>query len=239
MPRVKDYFPKSTKALGKIDQNLGFKGSQSFRISSMVGVLGELYAKRDTREVPGKKNNPHINNLYMYSSKWLGKPSAKYRPSKQGNRWIPSDNHFPWCAVQGSVILNMVRGQLGYKNEKMAFAAQKIPRTFNLSEVKKPQLGDVVVFKRSGALGHTGFLVGTSKDGSKIMVMGGNQNNSFNITEYPNQNTNFYSIVQRKKGKTYFNERERTFIGKQYEDLRNTFKKLGKYKISGSLRNTR
>jgi uncharacterized protein (TIGR02594 family) len=43
-------------------------------------------------------------------------------------------------------------------------------------------LGDIAVFTRSGG-GHVGIVIGFSKDGKYIYVLGGNQSNAVNITK--------------------------------------------------------
>lgn len=43
-------------------------------------------------------------------------------------------------------------------------------------------LGDIAVFTRSGG-GHVGVVIGFSKDGKYIYVLGGNQSNAVNITK--------------------------------------------------------
>jgi uncharacterized protein (TIGR02594 family) len=46
--------------------------------------------------------------------------------------------------------------------------------------LKKPEVGCIAVFDRGHGMGHVGFYVGEDEKG--IYILGGNQNNSVNIS---------------------------------------------------------
>jgi uncharacterized protein (TIGR02594 family) len=50
----------------------------------------------------------------------------------------------------------------------------------------EPKVGDIAVFKRGEApYGHVGFFLGLTPDGKYVKVLGGNQKNAVNVSNYP------------------------------------------------------
>jgi uncharacterized protein (TIGR02594 family) len=81
----------------------------------------------------------------------------------------------PWCAS----FVNWVHKQSGISGTGSALAM-----SYNNwgKKVDKPAYGAVAVFSHGGGKGHVGFVVG--KQGSNILVLGGNQSNSVKISSY-------------------------------------------------------
>jgi uncharacterized protein (TIGR02594 family) len=113
------------------------------------------------REIPGPRNNPRI---VMYHQTTVGGAAP---------------DETPWC----SSFVNYCVEQAGLHgtDSKVALSWQ------NWSDVATaPQPGDVVVFRRSGPSGsggHVGFWI--SQSDAKIRVLGGNQENTISIADFP------------------------------------------------------
>jgi len=92
-----------------------------------------------------------------------------------------------WCAAFTNAILsqNNIEGSDSVSDNPL------MARSFLEwgESVSEPQRGDIVVFRRgnSGWQGHVAFYLGTvERDGrTYYRVLGGNQNNSINVSEYP------------------------------------------------------
>lgn len=84
-----------------------------------------------------------------------------------------------WCSSFVSWCLEMA----GIKSTRSAAARSYLNfgKKVSLADAK---IGDIVVFQRGSSSwqGHVGFYAG--KQGSQILVLGGNQSNSVNITPY-------------------------------------------------------
>lgn len=112
-------------------------------------------------EVPGPGENEWIKNL----SQLLG------------HTWVKSEI-VPWCSEAVNVACLMT----GYP-----ITGSAVARSFLKwgEETKTPKLGDIVVFWREpkdSNNGHVGFYINESP--THIRVLGGNQNNQVNISEY-------------------------------------------------------
>ena len=109
------------------------------------------------REVPGAKHNPTILG-------WLKKLAFS---------WI-KDDETPWCGT--SLAYAAVEAGVAMRNPEM-------PRAFWWKDwgnpAPVPMLGDVLVF----TISHVGIYVG--EDSTHFHVLGGNQNNAYNITRFP------------------------------------------------------
>jgi uncharacterized protein (TIGR02594 family) len=90
-----------------------------------------------------------------------------------------NDDETAWCAA----FVNSVLERAGYNGSKSLAARSFL--TWG-KEVTKPYPGCIVVFWRVSPRswqGHTAFYVGETK--THVKVLGGNQSNAVNITEYP------------------------------------------------------
>lgn len=111
-----------------------------------------------TSEVSGPEHNPQI--------------LAWWKAIKRGG--IQSDE-VPWCAAFVGGCLETA----GIVSTR--FESAKSYLTWGQG-LNKPAYGCVVVFERQGG-GHVGFVVGQDDNG-RLLVLGGNQNNSVNITPF-------------------------------------------------------
>ncbi len=104
-----------------------------------------------------------------------------------GNTYEPTDGeNGPWCAA----FMNWTIGQTinPIKNQPYSHAksaASLAPLWTNMyKKISEPVYGCLVVYKHSnGKKGHTGFLVGKTKDG-KYILLGGNQDNTIRFDSY-------------------------------------------------------
>lgn len=90
-----------------------------------------------------------------------------------------NESNISWCAT----FVNWVMTKYGYKGVK-GYNAVRALEWANWTEgidIKKPVYGAIAVKRRTGG-GHVGFVAG--KKGSKIVLLGGNQNNSLNCSKY-------------------------------------------------------
>jgi uncharacterized protein (TIGR02594 family) len=119
---------------------------------------GELGIK----EIKGTEHNPRILEYQQITGLRFG------------------DDETPWC----SIFTNWVAKQAGVPMSGKADARSWL-KVGTPTEDPKP--GDVVIFWRgslSGWQGHVGFFVGFDHTGKNIYVLGGNQRDEVNITEY-------------------------------------------------------
>lgn len=115
-----------------------------------------------TREIKGPKHNQTIMGwIKRLGSKVLG--------------IAVSDDETPWCGT----FMAQVMVEAGFIPPKVAVRASSWDG-FGVA-VAKPYLGAVVRFQRPGG-GHVGLIVGQSKDGKLLRVLGGNQADSVNET---------------------------------------------------------
>ena len=111
-----------------------------------------------TKEIHGKRHNPRVLEYHSVSGGF-------------------STDEVPWC---GSFV-NWVMRTTGYKT--VSFPARaKSWKNFG-KKAKKPIYGAIEVKSRRGG-GHVAFVIGQSKDGKYLYVLGGNQHDSVNISKY-------------------------------------------------------
>jgi len=114
-------------------------------------------AEIGVREISGPKHSPRV--LEYHSITGLG----------------ASDDETPWCASFVCWCLE----QAGIWSPKSAASAAF--RTWGV-QVQDPQHGDLVVFDHGGGRGHVGFF--TSREGSTVSVLGGNQSNAVGVAQF-------------------------------------------------------
>ena len=123
------------------------------------------------REVSGSSSNPHVLAMLKLDQEW------------------PEGDDVPWC----SAFLNYDMWLLRLPRSKNLRARSwlNVGHSVQVDEVR---VGfDVVVLKRGGsnqpgpdvieAPGHVGLFSGL--EGSKVLVLGGNQSDSVNVSRYP------------------------------------------------------
>lgn len=124
----------------------------------MVTAMNEL----GESEVAGKKANPRILE-YFKSARFWGTDDTGGANA--------------WCAC----FMSWVMDQHGYIAPQNAFRA-KSWKNFGKS-IKKPIYGAIGIKSRVGG-GHVALVVGKSKDGQMLYMLGGNQDDEVNITKY-------------------------------------------------------
>lgn len=117
----------------------------------------EAFKHYGTLEIKGADNNPDITG-------WA---------KEVGVQKDYTNDEIPWCGLFVAVIVKRV-GDLPV--DKPLWARNWL---YYGKPVKKPMMGDVLVFKR-GAGGHVGFYVAETED--TYAVLGGNQSDSVCIT---------------------------------------------------------
>ena len=115
----------------------------------------------DTAEIVGPQNNPKIVAF------------AK----EIGATWVSNDET-AWCAIFVQWCLKQASLKYSYHANARYF--------LNYGEhTDDPQMGDLVVLWRGSkdsTLGHVGFFV--KRDQNSVWILGGNQNNKVNITQF-------------------------------------------------------
>lgn len=116
------------------------------------------------REIAGEKDNPVIVELFKLA----------------GHGWV-KDDETAWCAafVGGVLARAGIAGSGSLAARSYESWGQPLP-------IGQPEYGCIGVKARAGGAswqGHTGFVVGASAD--KIILLGGNQQNSVSIAEFP------------------------------------------------------
>lgn len=117
-----------------------------------------------TRETLGRANNPII----MGWAEECGFKSAY------------SGDDVPWCGLFMAVCAKRAGWEFNPKGN--ALWARNWASWGN--GVAVPMLGDIGVKVRDGG-GHVGQVIGVSKDGSQVFLLGGNQSDAVNIRHFP------------------------------------------------------
>jgi uncharacterized protein (TIGR02594 family) len=120
--------------------------------------------QRGLREIPGTTHNPEVVQMF----------------ADVGHGWV-KDDETAWCAAFVGAML---------KRAGMAHTGKLNARSYATwgthVDPASAQVGDLVVFWRGspeGWQGHVGFFV--RYEGSQVLVLGGNQSNAVNFSEYP------------------------------------------------------
>ena len=138
----------------------------------MFGMGMDLFG---LRELPGEENNPIIMQFFR----------------EIGHNYVQGDET-AWC----SAFINYIAKVNGYEYSG-ALNARSWLKTG--TEVMIPNVGDVVVLWRESKdswKGHVGLYV--NQVGSYVNVLGGNQNNSVNISVYPLSRVLGYRVLIKK-----------------------------------------
>jgi uncharacterized protein (TIGR02594 family) len=124
-----------------------------------------------SKEVPGTTSNPQVLAMLRLDENW------------------PQDDSVPWCSAFANYVAWLLR--LPRSKSLRARSWLNVGQVISLEEAE-PGF-DVVIFKRGtgsqpgpeviDAPGHVGFFAGV--DGTKILVLGGNQSDSVSIGSYP------------------------------------------------------
>jgi len=114
------------------------------------------------KEVLGDKNNPAIVEMFQ----------------EIGYTWV-KDDATAWC----SASLNYFCKKTGYQRSGKLDAKSWLKVG---TEIKEPELGDIVVFWRGdpkGWQGHVGIFI--TKDKDSVFTLGGNQSDMLCVAPYP------------------------------------------------------
>lgn len=116
------------------------------------------YRHEGLKEIKGPKHNSTILG-------WL---------TSLGAWWY--DDETPWCGTFVAIVMK----EAGFEYPKLYMRAKA---WLNWGQkIAVPVLGCLVVFDRAGG-GHVGFVVGITKSGN-LLVLGGNQGNAVNVSEF-------------------------------------------------------
>jgi uncharacterized protein (TIGR02594 family) len=125
-------------------------------IDSAQGEIGQ-------REAGGTRINPKIAE-YFRASKFWGEDDSGEKNA--------------WCGSFAAWVMS----RHDYVPPKNSFRAKE---WLNFGQrLDLPVYGAIGVKSRKGG-GHVAFIVGQNVDGTKYFMLGGNQGNSVNVTEYP------------------------------------------------------
>ena len=127
-----------------------------------------FYKEIGLAEVPGTENNPMIMDMHNAAI----------------NGWIPpnDDNEGPWCSSFACSVMDSGYSPL-YSNLESPKNAYSLSWRSWGKEISEPVYGATAVKTRNGG-GHVGFVVGQNLTGTKVAILGGNQNNAVNIRMY-------------------------------------------------------
>ena len=143
-----------------------------YNMRSLLLVMLEHYG---FKEIPGDKHNEFIVAMFK----------------EIGFEWV-KDDETAWC----SAVLNYFCLKVGYERSKSLAARSWLKMG---TEVFEPKIGeDIVIFWREakdGPFGHVGLYISTILD--IVYVLGGNQNNQFNISGYPKERVLGYRKLRK------------------------------------------
>lgn len=168
-----------------------------FKFLETIGVLPKIVSAGlqylGVKEFPGVKNNPII----MDWARGLGLSS------------IYKNDSLAWCGLAISHLLRITgKPMLDVKGDKYNYLRALYYQNWGYEvAIDDIQLGDLVGLIREGG-GHIGIAIAWSKDKKTIFLMGGNQSDSFNISEFKTERIEFarryYSIAPPESAKQYF-----------------------------------
>lgn len=132
----------------------------------MSDLINRALSVYGLTEIKGEQDNPKILEMFKAF----------------GHEWV-KDDETAWC----SAFVNWVAISECY-HASMKLNARSWTRLGNVVDgiFTKPRIGDVVVFWRESQKswkGHVGFYI--SENEHNIFVLGGNQGNKVQISEYP------------------------------------------------------
>ena len=118
------------------------------------------------KEIPGRMDDPFILAMLQLDSNW------------------PEHDEVPWC----SAYCNFVSWLLRLPRSKSLMARSWLSVGTPVDQNAAEPYNDVVVLWRGSieaTTGHVAFFSGWENDGKSVLLLGGNQSNSVNITSYP------------------------------------------------------
>lgn len=145
------------------------------------------------KEIPGAKSNPVIMDM----ARSLGISD------------IYTNDDTAWCGLAISHLLRITaKPPLDYKGDRWNILRAKYYVNWgNAVPLDEAQLGDIGILERPGG-GHVFIILAFSKDGKRVIGMGGNQNNSFSISEFDRERLiavrRFYATTPPASAKQYF-----------------------------------
>ena len=124
------------------------------------------------KEYPGENHNPRIIEYHK---------SCELRAKSDEISWCSA--FMNWCFEKAEIVRTK--------------SAAAISWTKWGKETNEPRIGDVVVFRRvdSSWRGHVGFFVGEDK--TRVLVLGGNQNNEVSFQWFPKRGRKLYLFQYR------------------------------------------
>lgn len=168
-----------------------------FKWLENIGTLPKLVSiglqYLGVKEYPGVKNNPVIMD-------WA------YR---LGIADIYLGDTMAWCGLAIAHLLRLAKKPpLDVRGDRYNYLRALYYKNWgNEVPIDEIQLGDLVGLKREGG-GHIGIAIAFSKDKKTIFLIGGNQSNEFNISEFDADRIAFarryYSIAAPESAKQYF-----------------------------------
>ncbi|PID48450.1 MAG: TIGR02594 family protein [Proteobacteria bacterium] len=127
------------------------------------------------REVKGRRHSLNIVN-------WLKELGAWWR-----------DDETPWCGTFVAHCLKSTNRGV----PKHWYRAKAYEKYGTL--LSAPAYGCIGVMSRRGG-GHVCFVIGETKDGKRLVVIGGNQNDSVCVTSYPRSRFTAFVWASRDDG---------------------------------------
>ena len=118
-------------------------------------------------EIPGKQHNSTVVNMGIRLGAW----------------W--RDDETPWC---GTFAAHCLR-EAGRAIPKHWYRARDYENSG--TTLTRPAYGCIAVMSRQGG-GHVGFVVGETKPGGDLLILGGNQGNRVSIARFPRSRITAY-----------------------------------------------
>lgn len=168
-----------------------------YKFLEEIGTLPKLVSAGlqylGVKEIPGFKNNPIIMD-------WA---------SGLGISKIYKNDDMAWCGLAIAHLLRITgKPQVDVKGDPYNYLRALYYKNWGYTvPIDEIQCGDLVGLIRDGG-GHIGVAIAWSKGKESIFLMGGNQRNEFNISEFKRDRISFarryYAIAPPESAKQYF-----------------------------------
>jgi uncharacterized protein (TIGR02594 family) len=178
LPPTKDLNIPAEIRMAGVYSSVPGRWSWLLGLQGLPKMVSEGLKEYGTLEGAGTLNNKKIIG-------WADEV-ARLHPTTYTNwaaDWYNKDS-VPWCGLYAAIIAcrsaNGAANRMPPPSYLSSLAWAAFGKTVDIREKNNIWMGDIAVFTREGG-GHVGIVIGLSKDGQYIVLLGGNQGDKVDI----------------------------------------------------------